>query len=83
MVNRAADWYKQAVRDLEQAKDSRKAGRHEWACFATHQAAEKAIKALHLSSLGQEGWGHVLARLVAELPDSVGAPEEMIWISPD
>lgn len=45
----------QAVRDLEQAEDSRLEGRHEWACFAAHQAAEKAVKALHLH-LGQEAW---------------------------
>jgi HEPN domain-containing protein len=39
----------------------------EWACFAAQQAAEMAVKALHLS-LGQEAWGHVVARLLAELP---------------
>jgi HEPN domain-containing protein len=42
MANRAADWLAQALRDLEQAEDSRTAGRHEWACFAAHRAAEKA-----------------------------------------
>lgn len=42
MANRAIDWLAQARRDLEQAKDSRSGGRHEWACFASHQAAEKA-----------------------------------------
>jgi HEPN domain-containing protein len=67
MANRAPDWYRQAERDLEQARDSRAAGRHEWACFAAHQAAEKAVKALHLH-LGQEAWGHVAARLRASLP---------------
>jgi len=30
-MNRAFDWLKQAQRDLEQAKDSHKAGRYEWA----------------------------------------------------
>lgn len=40
MTNRAHDWLRQAERDLEQAEDSRAAGRHEWACFAAHQAAE-------------------------------------------
>ncbi|MHB8731892.1 MAG: HEPN domain-containing protein [bacterium] len=30
MANRAADWFKQAQRDLEQAEDSRRAGRHEY-----------------------------------------------------
>ncbi len=47
MSNRASDWFSQAVRDLEQAGDSRGEGRHEWACFAAHQAAEKAVRALY------------------------------------
>lgn len=67
MVNRAGDWLAQAERDLEQARSSQAEGRHEWACFASQQAAEKAVKALHLH-LGQEAWGHVVARLLRELP---------------
>lgn len=70
MTTRASDWYRQAVRDLEQAKSSQAEGRHEWACFAAQQAAEKAVKALHLA-LGQEAWGHVVARLLQELPTAV------------
>lgn len=70
MPNRAKDWFAQAVRDLEQARDSRAAGRHEWACFAAQQAAEKAVKALHLA-MGQEAWGHMVAQLLTELPESV------------
>jgi HEPN domain-containing protein len=77
MPNRARDWFSQATRDLEQAEDSRRAGRHEWACFAAHQAAEKAVKALHLH-LGQEAWGHVVARLLQELPDIVRVPAELV-----
>lgn len=79
MANRARDWLNQALRDLEQAEDSRRAGRHEWACFATQQAAEKAVKALHLR-LGQEAWGHVIARLLAELPPSVSVsvPKDLV-----
>ena len=77
MPNRARDWLTQAERDLEQAQDSRRAGRHEWACFAAQQAAEKAVKALHLH-LGQEAWGYVTARLLRELPESVATPEELI-----
>ena len=46
MSNRAKDWMMQAERDLEQALASRKEGRHEWACFAAQQSAEKAAKAL-------------------------------------
>ncbi len=70
MSNRALDWLAQAERDLDQARDSRQATRHEWACFAAQQAGEKAAKALHLS-LGQEAWGHVIARLLAGLPIEV------------
>lgn len=77
MTNRAGDWLRQAVRDLEQARDSQQADRHEWACFAAQQAAEKAVKALHLS-LGQEAWGHVVARLLRELPPLISVPQELL-----
>ena len=70
MPNRSRDWFSQAERDLEQARASEAEGRHEWACFAAQQAAEMAVKALHLS-LGQEAWGHVVARLLEELPLNV------------
>ena len=77
MPNRARDWLSQATRDLEQAEDSRRAGRHEWACFAAQQGAEKAVKALHLH-VGQEAWGHVVARLLQELPDTIRVPGELV-----
>ena len=60
----------QAERNLEQAQASKRDGRHEWACFAAQQSAELAVKAMHLS-LGQEAWGHVVAKLLAELPIAV------------
>lgn len=66
-MNRSRDWFAQAERDLEQAEASLRDGRHEWACFAAHQAAEKALKALHQAH-SQEAWGHVLSSLVEELP---------------
>lgn len=77
MANRAHDWFNQALRDIEQAEDSRRAERHEWACFAAQQAAEKAVKALHLH-LGQEAWGHVIARLLKELPETVQLTEDLV-----
>lgn len=67
MPNRSRDWFAQALRDLDQARSSRSEGRHEWACFAAHQSAEKAVKALH-AHFRQEAWGHVIARLLTELP---------------
>lgn len=75
MTNRAPDWLAQAERDLEQAVSSRAEGRHEWACFAAQQSAEKAVKALHLWS-GQEAWGHMVARLLAELP--MAPPSDLV-----
>jgi len=75
MSDRSKDWLAQAERDLEQAKASQRDGRHEWACFAAHQAAEKAVKALHLS-LKQEAWGHVVARLLKDLPIQV--PDNLV-----
>jgi len=77
MSNRAGDWLRQAERDLAQARDSRDAGRHEWACFAGQQAAEKACKALHLF-LGQEAWGHVITQILEELPPGVAPGQELI-----
>jgi HEPN domain-containing protein len=77
MSNRAADWLAQAERDLQQALDSQRADRHEWACFAAQQAAEKAAKALHLA-LGQDIWGHVIARLLRELPATTACSADLI-----
>jgi len=77
MTDRSGDWLAQALRDLGQAGDSQVAGRFEWACFAAHQAAEKAIKALHLAR-GQEAWGHLVRRLLEELPESVPVPPGLI-----
>lgn len=75
MTDRSKDWFDQAQRDMEQAESSQSEGRHEWSCFAAQQSAEKAVKALHLF-LKQEAWGHVVARLLKELPLTI--PEDLI-----
>jgi len=75
MTNRPKDWFLRAERDLNQAEASKTEGRHEWACFAAQQSAEKAVKALHLE-LGQEAWGHVIARLLQEL--TLEVPEALV-----
>ena len=77
MVDRSNDWMRQADRDMEHAVVARDAGHHEWACFIAQQAAEKAVKALHLR-LGQEAWGHVVAKLLTELPDTVPVTDEVL-----
>lgn len=77
MANRANDWLRQAERDLEHAQMAARAKRYEWTCFAAHQAAEKAVKALHLA-VGQQAWGHVVARLLSDLPDLVEPPDLLV-----
>jgi HEPN domain-containing protein len=67
----------QAERNLAQSQDSAAAGRHEWACFAAQQAAEMAVKAVHLK-LGQEGWGHVVRRLLEELRPDVAITDHLV-----
>ena len=73
-MNRSLDWLHQAQADLAQAQLSADGGHHEWACFACHQAAEKALKALHLH-LGQQVWvwGHGLGRSLRDLPPEASA----------
>ena len=72
-MNRSADWLHQAEADLAQAQLSADAGHHEWACFASHQSAEKALKALHLHH-GQQSWGYGLGRSFRDLPEPVQGP---------
>jgi len=69
-MDRSADWLHQAQADLALAQLSADANHHDWACFACHQAVEKALKALHLHH-GQQVWGHGLGRAWRELPDPV------------
>ncbi len=76
MSNRALDWFRQAEKDLEQARDSERDGHYEWACFAAQQSAEKALKALHLH-FGQEAWGHLVAKLLNEFPEGVNPPPDL------
>ncbi len=69
MAERSKDWMAQAERDLEHAKVSLEAGHFEWACFAAHQAAEKAIKALY-EALGGEVRGHSASAMLRGLPEA-------------
>lgn len=68
MVSRAVDWLRQALKDLEHAKRSLEMGDYEWACFASHQSAEKAVKAVY-QFLGIEVWGHSVSKMLESLPE--------------
>ncbi len=77
LAGRSRDWWSQAVRDLKFAEESINGEWHEWACFAAHQAAEMAVKALCLH-LGRELKGNVVSRLLNELPSSTSVDEDLV-----
>lgn len=73
-MNRYRDWLEQARANLTHAERSLEMGDYAWACFAAQQAAEAALKALHMRH-GQVAWGHSVLDLISVLPEEV-RPEE-------
>jgi HEPN domain-containing protein len=69
MPERSKDWFRHAEADLRHARQSRDAEQSEWAAFACHQAAEKAIKAVY-QKLHLDAWGHTISALLAQLPEA-------------
>ncbi|MEA3344963.1 MAG: HEPN domain-containing protein [Chloroflexota bacterium] len=49
VLDEARRWLEEAKYDLQTATDVLKAGRYNWACFIAQQAAEKAVKSLHIA----------------------------------
>jgi HEPN domain-containing protein len=77
MSNRYADWFRQAEADLRHARNALKSCDFEWSCFAAHQAAEKALKAVFLK-LGNDAWGHTLTVLIGNLPPEIQQPSSAL-----
>ena len=76
MAERSGDWLRQARRDLESARAQRAAGFHEWACFISQQASEKALKAV-VQKLGGEAWGHSIVELLRPLQERLEVPDAL------
>jgi HEPN domain-containing protein len=76
-VNRWRDWWEQALLDLRHAGSSVESADYEWASFAAHQAAEKALKAV-LMKAGGEPWGHLLTSLTEAWRDLEPAAEGLL-----
>lgn len=76
MPCRHADWLKQAKRDLQHARHALEDCGFDWACFAAHQAAEKAVKALY-QSLGAEAREHSVHTFLDQLPAAHHPGEEL------
>jgi HEPN domain-containing protein len=68
VAERSKDWLRQAEADLRHARNSRAAGDYDWAAFACHQAAEKAIKAV-FQKRHRDAWGHTISPLLASLAE--------------
>jgi HEPN domain-containing protein len=77
MAGRAADWMRQAEADLAHARNATGDGDFDWACFASHQSAEKAAKAAH-ARVGQEAWGHVVTELLEGLRSVEGSIDDAL-----
>lgn len=77
MANRAPDWLAQSAHDLGHARHALEAGDYDWACFAAHQSAEKAAKAL-IHGLNGEAWGHAITRLLEDLREHLDLDDELL-----
>ncbi len=77
MSNRYYDWFRQSEADLRHARHSLEQGDFEWSCFAAHQAAEKALKAVFLK-MGMDAWGHTLTALIGNFPKTAEPPSETL-----
>lgn len=63
MRSEALRWLEEAERDIETAEILYKNARYNAACFYSHQAAEKAVKAI-LYSVNEAPWGHSIRTLL-------------------
>lgn len=80
MVERSADWLRQASRDLENARYEVNGGFYEWACFLSQQSAEKSVKAV-FQKLGGEAFGHSVAGLLQRLPKHIKPGNEIMRLA--
>lgn len=77
MPRRVNDWLRQADKDLKHANNALEDGDYEWACFASQQAAEKALKALY-QNLGGESYGHSILKMMKELPKEIRPDRKLL-----
>jgi len=68
---------RQADSDLRHSQHARDDGDFDWAAFASHQAAEKAVKGL-FQVLHLDAWGHTVTTLVTNLPNTIVPPTEVV-----
>ncbi len=77
MPSRHDDWFRQAAADLRHARSARAEAAHDWACFAAHQAAAKALKAA-LMRCGADAWGHTVTGLLGAVSGDEEPPADLV-----
>ncbi len=76
--NEVLRWYSEALWDLDTARILYRERRYNAAAFYSHQAAEKAVKAL-LYSVNEAPWGHSIRELLRRFYERTGIkPNEEI-----
>ena len=70
-MKEAKEWMRKAEKDLRTAKVNLDNKEYEAAAFFSHQAAEKALKALYIVKFGRLWKTHDLVGLLAELRGAV------------
>ena len=76
-MERSRDWWVQAQSDLIHGRHSQEADDLDWACFAAHQGAEKAVNAV-FQKRNLEARGHAVSLLLGNLPEIIAVPEDII-----
>lgn len=76
-MERSKDWLRQAEHDLGKARHDLEHEFFDWACFTSHQASEKAMKAL-LESRNQSVRGHSLLGLLRAASSDADVSEELL-----
>jgi HEPN domain-containing protein len=66
LLAEAQRWLKTSKMDFRAAKILLREGEYALSCFHSHQAAEKALKAIWYA-LDSDPWGHSLQKLIREL----------------
>ena len=75
---RYLDWLDEAADDYEAARLLYVADKYSKACFFSHQACEKAVKAPMIRRLGRYDPVHSVAELLRRLRPAVSVPEDLV-----
>ncbi len=75
--DRYRDWFEEAIDDFEAAQILLEMGKWSKACFFSHQAVEKALKALLIKKLGVYRHTHSVAALINEISSRIALPNNL------